>query len=133
MPIFASVRRALQRLGERAIDHRRYGLDDLLFATAQGTPVHPSNFYRRTWRPALERAELLERGYRWHDLRHTCVSRLVAAGADVALVQAVAGHADPRLTLSRYTHLRDTRVSEAAERFGDLFRGGPPSDPLAGR
>jgi site-specific recombinase XerD len=48
---------------------------------------------------------------------------LVAAGADVALVQAVAGHSDPRLTLSRYTHLRDSRLTEAAERFESVFEG----------
>jgi integrase len=56
-------------------------------------------------------------GYRFHDLRHTCVSRLVAAVADVKLVQAVAGHANPLITLKRYSHLLDSRVTEAAERF----------------
>ena len=47
----------------------------------------------------------------------TCVSRLVAAGADVKLVQAVAGHANPLIALKRYSHLLDARVTEAAERF----------------
>ena len=56
-------------------------------------------------------------GYRFHDLRHTCVSRLVAAGADVKLVQAVAGHSNPLITLKRYSHLLDARISEAADRF----------------
>ena len=58
----------------------------------------------RVWRPALEHAGLGELRYRFHDLRHTCVSRLVAAGADVKLVQAVAGHASPLITLKRYSH-----------------------------
>jgi integrase len=31
---------------------------------------------------ALRFAGLEDEGYRFHDLRHTCVSRLVAAGAD---------------------------------------------------
>ena len=47
----------------------------------------------------------------------TCVSRLVAAGADIKLVQAVAGHANPLITLKRYSHLLDTPVTEAATRF----------------
>ncbi|MGH3011862.1 MAG: tyrosine-type recombinase/integrase [Gaiellaceae bacterium] len=55
--------------------------------------------------------------YRFHDLRHTAVSRLVAEGADVKLVQAVAGHSKASLTLDRYTHLTDERVREAAKRF----------------
>jgi integrase len=52
-----------------------------------------------------------------HDLRHTCVSRLVAAGADVKLVQAVAGHSSPMITLNRYSHLLDARITDAADRF----------------
>jgi site-specific recombinase XerD len=45
------------------------------------------------------------------------VSRLVAAGADIKLVQAVAGHANPLITLKRYSHLLDARITEAAGRF----------------
>ena len=70
----------------------------------------------RVWGPALQPAGVESEGYRFHDLRHTCVSRLVAAGADVKLVQAVAGHANP-ITLKRYSHLLDGRVTEAADRF----------------
>ncbi|MBA3330427.1 MAG: hypothetical protein H0T39_06055 [Actinobacteria bacterium] len=33
------------------------------------------------------------------------------------LVQAVAGHASPMITLQRYSHLLDSRVSEAAGRY----------------
>jgi integrase len=83
----------------------------------RGTPLQPSNFRRRVWGPALRLAGLEGEGYRFHDLRHTCVSRLVAAGADVKLVQAVAGHANPLITLKRYSHLLDGRVTEAADRF----------------
>lgn len=101
----------------RALERGRYAPDELVFATTRGTPLHESNFNRRVWRPALERAGPGGGGYRFHDLRHTCVSRLVAAGADIKLVQAVAGHSSPMITLSRYSHLLDTRVSEAAERF----------------
>lgn len=79
--------------------------------------MHPPNFYRRVWLPTLQRAGLADEGYRFHDLRHTCVSRLVAAGADVKLVQAVAGHANPLITLKRYSHLLDARITEAAGRF----------------
>ena len=88
-----------------------------MFATVRGTPLHSSNFNRRTWQPALRHAGLASEGYRFHDLRHTCVSRLVAAGADIKLVQAVSGHANPLITLKRYTHLLDGRITEAATRF----------------
>jgi site-specific recombinase XerD len=45
------------------------------------------------------------------------VSRLVAAGADVKLVQAIAGHSDARITLKRYSHLLDGRITEMATRY----------------
>ena len=145
VPLFPSVAAALSELAARTLECCRYAPDELVFATARGTPLHESNVNRRVWRPALERAgrilrrragealrsgdsvraaeleasadELARARYRWHDLRHTCVSRLVAAGADVKLVQAVAGHASPLITLKRYSHLLDERVTEAASRF----------------
>jgi integrase len=117
VPLFASVDSALRALAARALERGRYAPEELVFASARGTPLHPSNFNRRTWQPALRHAGLAHEGYRFHDLRHTCVSRLVAAGADVKLVQAVAGHASPLITLKRYSHLLDGRITEAAARF----------------
>jgi integrase len=117
VPLFPSVDAAFRELAARAVERDLYAPDELVFATIRGTPLHESNLNRRVWRPALERAGLAHVGYRFHDLRHTCVSRLVAAGADVKLVQVVAGHASPLITLQRYSHLLDARVSEAAERF----------------
>jgi len=126
VPLFPSVDAGVRELAVRALARGHYTADALLFATARGKPIHPSNFNRRVWTPALEQAGLSGEAYRFHDLRHTCVSRLVAAGADVKLVQAVAGHANPMITLKRYSHLLDARVTEAAERYD------PARDSLAG-
>ena len=117
VPLFPSVDDALRHVAARAVERDRYAPDELVFATIRGTPLHESNFNRRVWRQALEHAGVGDVGYRFHDLRHTCVSRLVAAGADVKLVQAVAGHASPLITLTRYSHLLDARITEAADRF----------------
>jgi integrase len=117
VPLFTSVEAAFRELAARAVERGRYAPEELVFASTRGTPLQPSNFRQRVWDPALRLAGLIEERYRFHDLRHTCVSRLVAAGADVKLVQAVAGHANPLITLKRYSHLLDARVTEAAERF----------------
>ncbi|HEX6762879.1 MAG TPA: tyrosine-type recombinase/integrase [Gaiellaceae bacterium] len=117
VPLFASVDAALRELAARAVERGRYAPEELVFGSQRGTPLQPSNFRQRVWGPAIRRAGLEHEGYRFHDLRHTAVSRLVAAGADVKLVQAVAGHANPLITLRRYSHLLDARVSEAAKRF----------------
>ena len=117
VPLFSSVEAAFRELAARAVERGRYAPEELVFGSMRGTPLQPSNFRQRVWDPALRLAALEGEGYRFHDLRHTCVSRLVAAGADVKLVQVVAGHANPLITLKRYSHLLDARVTEAATRF----------------
>jgi integrase len=99
-------------LAARDVERGRYAPEELVFGSMRGTPLQPSNFRQRVWDPALRLAGLSREGYRFHDLRHTCVSRLVAAGADIKLVQVVAGHANPLITLKRYSHLLDARVIE---------------------
>src|SRR5262249_51311794 len=103
VPLFPSVDAALREVAARAVERGRYAPDELIFGTMRGSPLGPSNFRQRVWGPALRLAGLEREGYRFHDLRHTCVSRLVAARADVKLVQAVAGHANPLITLKRYS------------------------------
>jgi integrase len=121
VPIFDSVQNALNTLAARAVEYGIYAPDQLLFQTQQGGPLHASNFNRRTWQPALAHCQLIDTNgkniYRFHDLRHTCISRLVAAGADIKLVQAIAGHANPMITLNRYSHLLDERLTDAATRY----------------
>jgi integrase len=121
IPLFASAQRALDALAARAIERGTYAPNELIFQTERGKPLHPSNFNRRVWQPALRHAKLAGPDgkplYRFHDLRHTCISRLVAAGADIKLVQAIAGHSNPLITLKRYSHLLDDRLTVAATRF----------------
>lgn len=89
--------------------------------------LHPSNWNRRIWQPAITKAELDGLGYTWHDLRHSCVSRLIAQGADIAIVQAVAGHASASTTLKVYAQVTAKRLESAALEFD------PGRAPLAER
>ena len=117
VPLFASVDEALRELAARAVERGRYApgradlRDDSWNAAARVELQSPR------LAPGARARGARRGGYRFHDLRHTCVSRLVAAGADVKLVQAVAGHSNPLITLKRYSHLLDARLSEAADRF----------------
>ncbi len=121
IPIFPSVQTALDALAARALERGTYAPAQLIFQTERGTPLHPSNLNRRIWQPALRQAKLANSEgkprYRFHDLRHTCISRLVAAGADIKLVQAIAGHSNPLITLKRYSHLLDQRLTHAASQY----------------
>lgn len=51
---------------------------------------------------------------RFHDLRHSHASHLLAAGTDVRTVAARLGHADPGLTLRVYAHVMPGRQAAAA-------------------
>lgn len=61
---------------------------------------------------------------RFHDLRHTCASILIAARADLAFIARQLGHATPATTLLIYAHLFDeaanlTRVHDyVTDQFG---------------
>jgi integrase len=50
--------------------------------------------------------------YRFHDLRHDYASSLAMSGANQAVIMAVLGHRDPRMS-ARYTHMADETVRGA--------------------
>jgi integrase len=115
VPLFKSIR---QLLLERKARSRFSQPEDFVFPTVVGTPMDPGNFVKREFRPAI-RAAGLER-CRWHDLRHYAVSALIAEGADIKLLQAIAGHATAAMTLDVYGHLMLDRVTEAADRYDPM-------------
>ncbi|MDI3269345.1 MAG: site-specific integrase, partial [Bacillota bacterium] len=74
----------------------------LVFTTRLGTPIHPSNLRTRSFQPLLKKAGLPL--IRFHDLRHTHASLLLAAGVHPKLVQERLGHATVGITLDVYSH-----------------------------
>ncbi len=115
VPLFESVRKVLLA---RKIKTRFSDPDDYVFASTIGTPLDPGNFVRREFKTALDKAKLPS--FRFHDLRHYAVSSLIAEGADIRLLQAIAGHAKASITLDTYSHLMTARISEAALQFDPL-------------
>jgi integrase len=84
----------------------------LVFCNEDGSPIDPDNFAHRDWARVLRRAEL--RRMRFHDLRHTYASLLIAQGAHPKYIQAQLGHASIQTTLDRYGHLMpDAHAAEA--------------------
>lgn len=59
-------------------------------------------------------------GWSPHDLRHTCLSYLLHAGADIATVRDFAGHASI-IETSRYVHATDARRQLAAQASAALI------------
>jgi integrase len=54
---------------------------------------------------------------RLHDLRHTCASLAISAGANVKVVQKLLGHKIAVLTLDRYGHLFPDDLDAVADAF----------------
>jgi integrase len=96
VPMAPDVAEALARLGQR-LDWT--GDDDLVFPGVTGDYLDGSAL-RRRYGTALQRAGL--RPLRFHDLRHTFGTRMIAK-ADIRRVQEWMGHADVQTTM-RYLH-----------------------------
>ena len=121
VPMAPDVATALAGLGQR---ERWTGDDDLVFVGTVGGHVDGSAL-RRRYVDSLQRAGL--RPLRFHDLRHTFGTRMIAK-ADIRRVQEWMGHADVQTTM-KYLHYapRDDDAALVAE----VFRTQPIAEPTA--
>jgi integrase len=111
VPMAPDVGSSLARLGQR--EHWT-GADDLVFPGEAGGYLDGSALSRR-YKAALARAGL--RQLRFHDLRHTFGTRMIAK-ADIRRVQEWMGHADIQTTM-KYLHYapREEDARLVAEAF----------------
>jgi integrase len=59
---------------------------------------------------------------RFHDLRHSVATTLLAEGYDLAIVAGRLGHRDPTITLRVYAHALEERDRQAAVTLGSRLR-----------
>lgn len=59
---------------------------------------------------------------RFHDLRHTHATQLLAAGIPVHIVAARLGHSTPAITLAVYAHVLPRADEQAAKVMGEMMR-----------
>jgi integrase len=85
----------------------------LVFASNKGTPLDAQNIVNRHFKPLLKQARLPS--IRWHDLRHTYATLLLARGTHPTYVQKSLGHASVQLTLDRYSHWMPSMGRNTAE------------------
>jgi integrase len=86
-----------------------------------GSPI-PQNRFSQRWARSVRRAGLPE-GTRFHDLRHTYASALIASGCSVKVVQAHLGHKSAAITLDVYSHLWPTDDDRSRSAVDDFFQG----------
>lgn len=88
-------------------------------ARPAGSPLHERNWKRSIGWPAALR-KIGRKGFRVHDLRHTCASLWLGAGADPKVVQRILGHATATMTMDLYGHMIDHNLWAAAEKVAYL-------------
>ena len=99
--------------------------DTPVCCTDKGDFMQPTNF-SRWWRKFAKESGFA--GLRFHELRHTQASQLVASGMDIKTVQHRLGHASASLTLNQYSHALPAKDAEAAQFIGNLFAPVPKAD-----
>ena len=95
--------------------------DTLVFVSTAGTPMRHTNFMSQHFRPALARTGL-PKGIRFHDLRHTHASLLIAMGAHPKAIQERLGHSSITVTLDTYGHLMPGLGDELARGLDTLIQ-----------
>lgn len=93
---------------------------DRLFTTWDGRPMHPDTI--SSWfRNFLKRHNLPH--IKFHALRHTSATLLIAEGVPLKNVSSRLGHANTRTTADIYAHALRSVDQEAAEKLDKLFTG----------
>ena len=86
----------------------------LVFTTSTGRPISPRNILRH-FKSVIKESGLPD--IRFHDLRHTHATLLLAAGVHPKVVQERLGHSQISLTLDTYSHVIPSLQTEAADQF----------------
>jgi integrase len=106
-----------EQAGERWVD------EDWVFTspTRPGHHLDPSHAYRRA---ATIARSVGIKDLTIHKIRHTYLTALAVEGTHPSVMQAVAGHSDPKITLDIYTHVGAAAKKVAADAAERAF-GGP--------
>lgn len=111
----------------------------LVFTNTIGKPVDPRNLhdaFQELLKPTEEeiaaKIEPLSK-IRFHDLRHSAATLLLAQGIPARVVMDILGHSQINLTLGTYSHVLPHMQDEAAEAMNAALGGtlGTPQNPVA--
>lgn len=121
--------RAVQA-AERLVLGEAWAEPDLVFTTKIGTPLGKSDFIRRSFKAVLRRAGLPD--IRFHDLRHTAATLLLAAGENMRTIQEMFGHSRFSTTADIYAHVLPDQQRQTADKM-DAVLGLPPNPDASSR
>lgn len=125
IPLPASIVQGIREHRRKQAEQRlkagpEYQNNDLVFATAEGSPLMPRNLLSRHFKPILEQAKL-PKTIRLYDLRHSCATLLLAAGENPKVVSERLGHSGVAMTLDVYSHVLPSMQQAAAEKLENIL------------
>jgi integrase len=109
-------------LTEEALKKGRQ-MPEWVFPSEEGTALDAANF-RKTFLLCLKKAGL--RAIRFHDLRHTFASWLIANGESLAYVKDQMGHHSIQITVDTYGHLIPGANRQAVNRLAAMVENPQP-------
>jgi len=125
IPLVPFVREELLRHREQHKEYkkafrRQYNRqwEDFVCVNPKGDILRP-NYVTTHFPKFLEKNGL--RRMRFHDLRHSCASFLVAQGVNMKTVQLWMGHANFQITADTYSHLETSALQAPATTISDLL------------
>lgn len=109
-----------RQLEERLAAGARWEDTRLVFTSPLGTAMDSRNVTRE-FHALLDAAKLPS--IRFHDLRHTAATLLLAQGVDPRTIMETLGHSQISLTLNTYSHVLPALQAEAAIKMNAILGG----------
>jgi len=125
LPLLDFVTKALRhqrtrQLEERLIAGSRWQDSGFVFTTRIGSPIDPANLLD-DFKRILKKAALPD--IRFHDLRHSAASLLLALNIHPRVVMELLGHQQISLTMDAYTHVVPSLFRDAVDKLGVALNG----------
>jgi integrase len=107
------------QLEERLAAGKHWEDSGLVFTSPIGTAMDPRNVSRE-FQVMLAAADVPH--IRFHDLRHTAATLLLAQGVDPRTIMETLGHSQISLTLNTYSHVLPALQSDAADKMDAILK-----------
>lgn len=91
---------------------------NVIFCNSVGTYLDPNNMVKRYFKPCLAKANIKD--IRFHDLRHTYASLMIAKKMPIKFIQQQMGHSSIQVTLDKYGHLMPELYEIGANALNDV-------------
>lgn len=119
-PLLPDIKNLLLDLKQQESENRKafgkeYNENDYIFRWDDGRPLAP-DFVSQKFSKLLKQYGFPH--IRFHELRHSCASVLIAMGFTLKDVQEWLGHSDISMTANIYSHLDVTRKKSMADKIG---------------